>query len=55
MRELWEGMIEGFFDIVILAADLVTAPFIAICRVASDFVHNEGRYRHSDHDSRRTR
>jgi hypothetical protein len=52
-EKIWGVMVEGFTDIVKLCADLITAPIIALCRVISDFIHGEGRYKHSDHDSRR--
>jgi hypothetical protein len=53
MSEKWRDvMIEGFTDVLLLTADLITAPILAVYRVASDFVHHKGRYTYRDHGSR---
>lgn len=44
-KEIWAVMVEGFTDVVRLYADLITAPIMAVCRVLSDFIHNEGHYK----------
>lgn len=54
-ESLWEEIVEGFTDIVKLYADLITAPILAVLRVASDFIHGEGHYKHSRRPSRRSR
>ncbi len=38
---------------MMLTADLITVPIMAVCRVMSDFIHGEGRYKHPGRDSRR--
>lgn len=53
-KEIWAVMVEGFTDIVKLSVDLITAPVLAIFRVTSDFIHNEGRYKRPDHGSPRS-
>ncbi|MDE2451715.1 MAG: hypothetical protein KGO22_22240 [Gammaproteobacteria bacterium] len=52
-EELREGMKEGASDMLYLWVDIIAAPFMAICRVASDFIHGEGHYKHPDRGSRR--
>lgn len=52
--EIWQMIVEGATDILYLWVDLTTAPFIAICRVASDFIRAEGHYNHSGRRSRGT-
>lgn len=56
-RKIWEEIreeiVEGATDILYLWVDLIAAPFMAICRVASDFIHAEGHYKRSDRGSRR--
>ena len=52
LEEIREVMIEGFTDTLNLWVDLITAPLLAICRVTSDFIHGEGKYKHPDHGSR---
>jgi hypothetical protein len=47
-EKMRDVMIEGFTDILLLTADLITAPFLAVYRVMSDFVHRKGRYRYRD-------
>lgn len=51
-EEIWEVIVEGSTDILNLSVDLITAPFLAICRVASDFIYGKGKYKHSHPDSR---
>lgn len=51
--KIWQEMVEGFTDILYLWVDLITAPILAVYRVTSDFIHGEGRYKHSDRSSRR--
>lgn len=46
--------IEGATDVLKLYADLITAPFMALFRVMSDFVHNEGHYKRSNRRSPRS-
>jgi hypothetical protein len=50
-EEIWDVLVEGATDVLYLFADLTTAPVIAICRVASDFIRGEGRYKHSERGS----
>ena len=50
-EKMRDVMIEGFTDILILTADLITAPILAVCRVVSDFVHRRGHYSHFDRGS----
>ena len=52
-KEIWQVLVETCTDTLNLYVDLITAPFLAIYRVASAFIHSEGKYNHSDHDSRR--
>jgi len=52
-EEIWEGMKEGASDVLYLWVDMIAAPFMAVCRVASDFIHGEGHYKHPDRSSRR--
>lgn len=53
MREkIWEEIVEAFTDALNLWLDLITAPILAICRVTSDFIHGEGKYKHPDRGSR---
>lgn len=54
-EEIWEVVVEGGTDILYMSMDLIAAPFMAICRVVSDFIHGKGRYDHSDRGSHRTR
>ncbi|HUN71431.1 MAG TPA: hypothetical protein VMU52_03890 [Steroidobacteraceae bacterium] len=44
-EEIWEVMVEGSTDIIMLMAELITAPIMAVVRVLSDFVHRKGRYK----------
>lgn len=46
-------VVEACSDALNLYVDLITAPFLAVCRVVSDFIHSKGRYDHSDRGSRR--
>jgi hypothetical protein len=53
-KELRDDVVEDATDKLHLLVDLIAAPVTAICRVASDFIHGEGRYKHPDRRSRQT-
>lgn len=53
-KELRDDMVDDATDAIYLWVDLFAAPIMAICRVVSDFVHGEGRYKHPDRGSRET-
>ena len=50
-EKMRDVMIERFTDILMLTADVITAPVLAVYRVTSDFVHHRGRYSRLDRGS----